>query len=421
MNSNTMVRELEYTFITISPLHVGGERGVHPSLVDLKVERRMEMTEGEIKEIVVVPGSTIKGVMRHAFEDILKLKVLEKLSRSSNRRGGQPISLFNVVANALASVIEGLEILFSWKERESVVKFLVRLLSREQQLLSEDAIALLLRDGYSITSCVDQISGELRSRLSNVKDDVLRKLAYMACATLSSLYPLVCDPTSPNMSCIPDISIIDIARDRNVAVRFLLNVALARKAPLTIEVCPVCLLFGAPGRASPLRILDAKPVNLDLKVLPLQTRVSIDRYTLTAKRGKLYTLEYVPAGTIFKGKILVVTPLLHPIYAESLDNMLKYLLKMAGRRMIGGLKSTGMGLVYVEGPSTIDPIDELFRKYMGLLKEATKNQRLQQVKDVIKEKLLARGLDKEEVNNIINAIDAVLKSCENIVKTLQED
>lgn len=420
MSLNTLVREIEYTFITASPLHIGGERGIHPSLVDLKVERRTEVSNGEIRETVVVPGSTIKGVMRHVFEDMLKLKVLEKLSKPPNRRSDQLTSLYKIVANALASVVEGLGRLPSFRGQGGAIELLIRLLSREQQFLSEDAMALLLRKGYSITSCADQIGKELGNSLSGVSTDDLQRLANMACTTLPSLYPLVCDPTSPNTSCIPDISIIDAARDRNVAARLLLNIALARKAPLTIEVCPVCILFGAPGRASPLRILDAEPANLDLKVLPLQTRVSIDRYTFAAKRGKLYTLEYVPAGITFKGKILVVNPLLHPIYEDSINDLLMFLLKMAGNRMIGGLKSTGMGLVDVrEGPRTNNPVDKLFMKYVELLKEAYKDQHLQQVKNMIREKLLAHGLDGEEVKNMINAIDSALKSYKNIIEIIQ--
>lgn len=418
MKPDTMVRELEYSFITTSPLHVGGERGVHPSLVDLKVERRVKIVEGKVREVVVVPGSTIKGVMRHTFEDLLRLKVLEKLSRSSNRQSGQPPPLFEVVVEALSRVVEGLKELFGWR-RENAVEFLARLLSREQQFLSEDTMALLLRDRHSASQCVDVVGGELKNRLAGVKDNVVWKLAYMACATLPSLYPLVCDPTSPSTSCIPDISLVEVARDRSVAARFLLNIALARKAPLVVEVCPVCLLFGAPGRSSPLRFLDAEPDNLDLKVLPLQTRVSIDRYTLAAKRGKLYTLEYVPAGTIFKGKIRIVTPLLHPIYADNIDNLLKYLLKMAGERMIGGLKSTGMGLVYVEDPSTTNPADKLFDKFVELLKEAVESQRLQKVEDVIKEKLVAYGLDKEDAEKTVEAIKAVFESHKKIAEKLK--
>lgn len=418
MKLDTLVRELEYSFVTISPLHVGGERGVHPSLVDLKVERRVEIVDGRVREVVVVPGSTIKGVMRHTFEDLLRLKVFEELSKSSAGQSGRPTPLLEVVVEALSWVVEGLKELFGWG-REKAIEFLARLLSREQQFLSEDTMALLLRDGHTASQCVDLVGGELGNRLAGVEGRVVRKLAYMVCATLPSLYPLVCDPTSPSTSCIPDISLVEVARDRGVAARFLLNIALARKAPLVVEVCPVCLLFGAPGRSSPLRFLDAKPDNLDLKVLPLQTRVSIDRYTLAAKRGKLYTLEYVPAGTVFRGKIRVVTPLLHPIYANNIDNLLKYLLRMAGERMIGGLKSTGMGLVYVEDPSTTNPVDELFNRFVELLREAVKRKHLEQVKEVIEEKLVAYGLDKEDAEKTVKAIDAVFESYKKIVEKLK--
>ena len=70
-------------------------------------------------------------------------------------------------------------------------------------------------------------------------------------------------------------------------------------------VCDVCRLFGYPDAEgpSPLLVSDFERVGPDITFR--MTRVSIDRSTLRAREGALYTMEHVAPGTEFAGVLRV--------------------------------------------------------------------------------------------------------------------
>ncbi|NHV98441.1 MAG: hypothetical protein HA496_02200 [Thaumarchaeota archaeon] len=70
-------------------------------------------------------------------------------------------------------------------------------------------------------------------------------------------------------------------------------------------VCDVCELFGYPKGSVPSKLLvsDFEPVN-HMQMFEM-TRVRIDDQSMKAAEGALFTLEYVPPGSVFSGNISV--------------------------------------------------------------------------------------------------------------------
>jgi len=419
--------EIPYTIKTITPLHIGGERGIKPALIDLKVERRIIIDGGTYKEVPVIPGSTVKGILRHTYEELLRYKVLERITNTKDVID----TLSDIIASSLYIPVYGLKRMFGMDIKTSM-NYLARLIGREQQVVTEDVLSIYngLETKLTLGAIEENVREKLKERVRDLIGEVPRdyerevsRLAKVSVPQLVSFIPFISDPVSPIFSCISDTALIDLPNDRNVAIRYLLNIALGRKFPLVIEVCPVCLLFGAAGRSSPLRFLDALPENLGSSPLPIRTRVSIDRNTLTAKRGKLYTLEYIPPGTVFKGSIYVMKTMLHPIYRDIYRDLLLLLFKIIQKRMIGGLKTTGMGVVEASvsienSGSRNDIIDRLFNKYLDLLSKSLSDREKELIISTIRDKLEALGHDNDKIEGVIEAIKESMKALEEIIKKL---
>jgi len=131
-------------------------------------------------------------------------------------------------------------------------------------------------------------------------------------------------------------------------------------------ICLGCLIFGAPGLASHTRFYDAYPENYRLGY---RTMVAIERRTGAARRGALFSVEYVEPGSRFSFRIefLNLPNYAIGVVAEALRDMDLGLLKL------GGLKTRGFGWVkivdlrvtcwdFVQGRSVerippLDPID----------------------------------------------------------------
>ncbi len=315
------------------------------------------------------------------------------------------------------------------------INYLIRLIGREQQVITEDILSIYsgLRTDLTLGDIEEKVEKKLQERINNLigsapssYEEEITKLSKISVSQLVLFTPFISDPVSPVFSCISDTALIDLPNDRNVASRYLLSIALGRKYPLVMEVCPVCLLFGAPGRSSPLRFLDALPDNLGSTTLPIRTRVSIDRNTLTAKKGKLYTLEYIPPGTIFRGSIYVVKNMLHPIYRDKYKQILLLLLKIVQKRMIGGLKTTGMGVIEAdismqEGDPGTDAIEDLFNKYIEILKKSLSNSKKEAIKGIIKNKLEAFGHDKDDIQKVIDSIEKSMKILGSVINKLEKN
>jgi len=132
----------------------------------------------------------------------------------------------------------------------------------------------------------------------------------------------------------------------------------------SIPICLLDLIFGGPSILSHVRFGDSLPLNEAR--LGYRTMVAIDRRTGTARRGALFSVEYVEPGAEF-GFRLVATNL--PNYALGL---LAEVLRDIndGVVRIGGLKSRGFGRVEFrelrvrirdyggKALRALDPIDE---------------------------------------------------------------
>ncbi len=110
----------------------------------------------------------------------------------------------------------------------------------------------------------------------------------------------------------------------------------------TIPTCLACLIFGSPGIASHARFYDSYPIGSWR--LGYRTMVAIDRRTGAARRGALFTVEYIEPGARFGFKMELVNLPNYAVgvLAETLLDMDMGLLK------IGGLKTRGFGWVKVE-------------------------------------------------------------------------
>lgn len=119
--------------------------------------------------------------------------------------------------------------------------------------------------------------------------------------------------------------------------------------------CVVCGIFGGGGKkrnrvASHIIVYDSYPEIEDVKTYT-RTRVAIDRFSLTARQGALFTYEYVPPGITWKLRIDV-----HNIDILSgsendrirvLRALLKYVKEFG--LQIGSMKSVGLGLLRLVG------------------------------------------------------------------------
>lgn len=132
-----------------------------------------------------------------------------------------------------------------------------------------------------------------------------------------------------------------------------------------IPICLSCLIFGAPGLASHARFYDAYPESYRLGY---RTMVAIERRTGAARRGALFSVEYVEPGSRFRFRIEFINLPNYAVgvVAEALRDMDLGLLKL------GGLKTRGFGWVkivdlrvgcwdFVQGKSVerIPPLDPM--------------------------------------------------------------
>lgn len=124
-------------------------------------------------------------------------------------------------------------------------------------------------------------------------------------------------------------------------------------------------LFGnqpqGPGEthyASRLKVSDFRCVTDEVEI-EVRDGVGIDRETRTAANRVKYTLEVVPAGTVFEGRVRILNPDDHEIglLAQSLWMLDE------GMVQLGGGSARGLGWVSVE---VVDVQDRDARKILGL-------------------------------------------------------
>jgi len=110
----------------------------------------------------------------------------------------------------------------------------------------------------------------------------------------------------------------------------------------SIKTCLACMIFGSPSLASHARFYDAYVVG-DYR-LGYRTMIAIDRRTGVARRGALFSVEFVEPGAKFNLRIEFVNTPNYAIgvVAEALMDMHNGLLK------IGGFKTRGFGWVRIE-------------------------------------------------------------------------
>lgn len=105
------------------------------------------------------------------------------------------------------------------------------------------------------------------------------------------------------------------------------------------EVCEICHLFGSGVNASKILIRDLKVNESSFKGYEIRSGNAIDRDKNKTIKGALYTMEIVPADTIFDMKIVLENP-----DKTDLHNV-SFLLKSMeeGDISIGGSVSRGLG------------------------------------------------------------------------------
>ncbi|MEM1625582.1 MAG: RAMP superfamily CRISPR-associated protein [Thermosphaera sp.] len=112
------------------------------------------------------------------------------------------------------------------------------------------------------------------------------------------------------------------------------------KSLLKEKLCIICKLYGTGGYASHVAIHDAYPIG----EVPINVKVGIAIGRRSGSVKNLYTLEFVPPGVRFRGKLTLTNA---PNYALGL---VSYVLEMvnAGIARIGGFKSRGFGVFDVK-------------------------------------------------------------------------
>lgn len=110
-------------------------------------------------------------------------------------------------------------------------------------------------------------------------------------------------------------------------------------------ICDVCRLFGYPGMKfrSPLIVSDFTTNKVQTVTL---TRVTINDKTLTAEKGKLYTMEHVLPGTEFSGTVRL---------AENAKDLLPLLLLAIAELRTGRFGRRSIVDTKIEGEIDIDP------------------------------------------------------------------
>lgn len=119
------------------------------------------------------------------------------------------------------------------------------------------------------------------------------------------------------------------------------------------KICDVCLLFGAKGYGSPLKVTD---FNIEgSKVFIERNHIAIDLASDTTKDNSLFTVEAIAEGTVFKGKLILdKRGHVRQDRIMRLFELILFLLKNQEVN-IGGLKSRGYGRIEV--------IEIKFREY----------------------------------------------------------
>ena len=106
--------------------------------------------------------------------------------------------------------------------------------------------------------------------------------------------------------------------------------------------CIVCKVFGSGSYGSHIEFKDAYPS--DSVTTGIKTGIAIDRRSGAAKRGALYTIEYVNPGSTFDGEITMINL---PNYCIGLIANVIELINL-GIIKIGGMKSRGFGKVRID-------------------------------------------------------------------------
>jgi CRISPR/Cas system CSM-associated protein Csm3 (group 7 of RAMP superfamily) len=215
-----------------------------------------------------IPGSTLKGLLRSAAEEIIR-------------------SLFSDASKSVAEVFAGIEA----REVgiELVEKAVIKLM---QQFVSPD----LVRAEDVVRAGGNNLLEKVKNAYEQKGADVFRILSEL------KVSPYACPTVVEGLACELPLPPYKMPYLKALAQA-------AGLSPLPYP-CPVCLTFGAPGYASNVLVTPAYPVGRlgkDYFILA-RTHVAIDRYTGAAAQQKLFTVEYVTAGTIFVGYLILTGP-----------------------------------------------------------------------------------------------------------------
>jgi len=294
--------------------------------------------------IPYIPGSTLKGLLRATAEEMMR-------------------TLFSDASKSVAEVFERIEA--EEVGAELVEKAVIKLL---QQFVSPELVRA--------EDVVKAGGDNLRKKVENAykeKVDVSRILTEL------KVTPYACPTVVEGLACelpLPPYK-----------VPYLKALAKASGLDTLPYPCPVCLTFGAPGYASNILVTSAYPLGQlgkDYFILE-RTHVAIDRYTGAAAQQKLFTVEYVTAGTAFRGYLILTGPEVRDaVKCNELKTQLEnwargqthgyiphYVIQCLAEKLknaaLGRRKSAGMGQVEISIEKMDQP--ENCDAYQGPLKE----------------------------------------------------
>ena len=315
---------IEGKLICEEPVAVGAPAEVF-QLVDRPVIR-IRNVDGQV--VPYIPGSSLKGVLRSFAETILRTIALSsniKIDEFSEK-------LFNILATKIKD--------------ELFNKGFVK--KKEKQ--NEEATIYLIEENR-LKDTLEKAQNTVRELIKKGQWNVF------CCNTLAS----------------------NVEQDlKDKSSMFIANV----QVPLFYLPCIACQLFGGGGLASHIIIHDAFPESPDEISVRHRTCVSIDRMFRRQKPGRLFTIEFVEPGSVFKFRLEIVNlelesdkvkefqnkaeELINKISSNNDDNkkfdaavefiksLKTYIVALilkeltSGNIQVGGRKSAGLGRVRLE-------------------------------------------------------------------------
>ena len=145
----------------------------------------------------------------------------------------------------------------------------------------------------------------------------------------------------------------------------------AEKSRSVYTPCLICRIFGGPTYSSHVYFYNAYPLNDNSFSIGTMRRVSISRITGSQMPGRLFDIEFINPGSIFKTKIIIKNiDILSNFIEEAkiFNSVFKQFTK--GLVSLGGMRSSGYGNIDVR----VENVNRISIKDKELIEEDVTNQ-----------------------------------------------